>query len=120
MAGWITAFKIIPWAHVIAAAPAVVRGARKLWTAVRDKDPASPTEGEAQGPADRLQGLEAQVAALSKEVATASELIHTLAEQNARLVEVVGILRLRTRALLVTSAVQFVLLLGLGAWALLR
>lgn len=120
MAGWITAFKIIPWAHVIAAAPAVVRGARKLWTAVRDKDPAAPVEGGVQSSEGRLQGIEAQVEALSKEVATASELIHSLAEQNARLVEVVGILRIRTRALLVASAAEFALLLGLAAWVLLR
>jgi hypothetical protein len=116
MVGWITAFKIIPWAHVIAAAPAVVRGARRLWTAVRDKDADSPLDGSAQTPEARLQALEARVEALGKELTAASELIHSLAEQNARLVEFVGVLRVRTRVLLAAGAIQLVLLAGIGAW----
>jgi hypothetical protein len=116
MAGWITAFKIIPWAHVIAAAPAVVRGARRLWTAVREKDAYSPVKGEVQTPEARLQGLEARVEALAKELTAATELINSLAEQNARLVEFIGVLRIRTRVLLVSGAIQLALLAGLGAW----
>jgi hypothetical protein len=120
MAGWITAFKIIPWAHVIAAAPVVVRGARRLWTAVRDKDTDLPLDGSAQTPEARLQALEARVEALGKELAAASELIHSLAEQNARLVEFVGVLRTRTRVLLAAGAIQLVLLAGIGAWIVFR
>ena len=38
MAGWITAFKVIPWAELIVAAPAVVKGAQKLWATVRKQE----------------------------------------------------------------------------------
>ena len=120
MAGWITAFKIIPWAHVIAAAPAVVRGARRLWTAVREKDTDLPPASTAQTPEARLEGLETQVEALRKELTAASELINALAEQNARLVEFVGMLRARTRVLLVAGVIELALLAGLGAWILLH
>ena len=120
MPGWTTAFKIIPWAHVIAAAPSVVRSARRLWTAVREKDVDSPAGVPAQTPEARLQDLEAQVEGLRKELTAASELIHSLAEQNARLVEFVGVLRIRTRVLLAAGALQLALLLGLGAWIVFR
>ena len=116
MAGWITAFKIIPWGHVIAAAPSVVRGARRLWTAVREKDVGSPAERRVQTPEAQLQDLEAQVAVLRKELTAASELINSLAEQNARLVEFVGVLRIRTRVLLLAAMIQLALLAGLGGW----
>ena len=41
MAGWLTAFKVIPWGDVIAAAPTVARGAKKLWDSIREQ-PAAP------------------------------------------------------------------------------
>ena len=120
MPGWITAFKIIPWAHVIAAAPSVVRSARRLWTAVREKDVDSQLEGPAQTPEGRLRHLETQVEALRKELAAASELIHSLAEQNAKLVVFVGVLRIRTRVLLAAAVLQLALFAGLGAWIVFR
>jgi hypothetical protein len=100
MAGWFAAFKVIPWAELIVAAPAVVKGAQKLWAAVR-KQEAPALSG--QDPASRQRALEAQVAELRKELTAASELIANLAEQNGRLVEAVAILRVRTRALLAIS-----------------
>ncbi|OGA43555.1 MAG: hypothetical protein A3G24_03825 [Betaproteobacteria bacterium RIFCSPLOWO2_12_FULL_62_13] len=113
-----TAFKFIPWADVIAAAPTVARGAKKLWTAVKDSGSDALAEGGTESGEGRLQALEAQVAELRKEIAASSELINSLAGQNARLVEAVGILRVRTRALLAASVIGFVLLTGLGAWIL--
>ncbi|MCZ7654862.1 MAG: hypothetical protein M5R42_12135 [Rhodocyclaceae bacterium] len=41
--GWLTVFKAIPWSDVVAAAPTVVKGARKLVDAVRKRG----GEGEA-------------------------------------------------------------------------
>ena len=120
MPGWITAFKIIPWTHVIAAAPSVVRSARRLWTAVREKEVDSQAEGPAQTPEARWRDLETQVEALRKELAAASELIRSLAEQNARLVEFVGVLRIRTRVLLAAAVLQLALFAGLGAWIAFR
>ena len=114
MAGWLTAFKVIPWADVIAAAPTVVRGAKKLWDSAKDRAPEA-TEAAAPGsPEARLQTLEAQLGDLRQELAASSELIRSLAEQNVRLVEAVGILRVRTRTLLVATIIALVLLVALG------
>jgi len=96
MPGWIAAFKVIPWAELIVAAPAVVKGAQKLWAAVR-KQEAPQLSG--QDPVARQQALEAQVGELRRELTAASELVTHLAEQNDRLVAAVDILRIRTRVL---------------------
>lgn len=119
MAGWLTAFKFIPWADVIAAAPTVVRGAKKLWDSAKSQPPEGVEAAAVASPEARLQALEAQSADLRKELAASSELINSLAEQNARLVEAVGILRVRTRALLVATVIAIALLVALGAAMLL-
>lgn len=117
MAGWITAFKVIPWAELISAAPAVVKGARQLWASVRKQD-APQIAG--QGPEAGQHALEAQVEELRKELTAASELVTSLAEQNSRLVEAVAILRVRTRVLLVASAVMAAALVGLAIFVALK
>ena len=115
MAGWITAFKAIPWGDLIAAAPVVARGTRKLWEAVRHQQAARPASGD---PESRLESLEAQVEELRSELTAASGLVSTLAEQNGRLVEAVTILQVRMRALLIVSAVLVVAIIGLVIAAL--
>jgi hypothetical protein len=117
MAGWITAFKVIPWADLIAAAPTVVKGAQKLWAAVRKQD-APPVAG--QSPEAGQRALEAQVEELRKELAAASELVTRLAEQNGRLVEAVDVLRVRTRLLLVVCVVMAAAVAGLAILTVLR
>ena len=111
MAGWITAFRAVPWAELLAAAPVVAKGARKLWASVKKQDAPPPVTSS---PEDRVQALEAQVDELRGELTATSELIATLAEQNARLVEAVAVLRARTRTLLVACAVMAAVLIGLG------
>ena len=95
MAGWISVFRVVPWMDLIAAAPAIARGARKLWTGVRTQ----PQAEAPQGLGERVERLEAEVAELKKDLAASSELIKALAEQNERLVEAVGVLRARQRLL---------------------
>ena len=114
MAAWFAAFKVIPWADVIAAAPTVARGAKKLWDTVRDQPSGARAGSAPDSPEGRLHELESQLADLRKEVAASTELINSLAEHNARLVEAIGILRIRTRALLVAMVVAFALLVVLG------
>ena len=114
MAAWFAAFKVIPWADVIAAAPTVARGAKKLWDTVRDQPSAARAGATSDSPEGRLHQLESQLADLRKEVAASTELINSLAEHNARLVEAIGILRIRTRALLVATIVAFALLVVMG------
>lgn len=120
--GWLTAFKAIPWGDVIAAAPTVAQGAKKLWGAVGRGDAGSAAapgslSADAEG---RLRTLEAQIAGLQRENAASSELIKSLAEQNSRLVDAVEILRVRTRALLALCLALAVLLAGLALWLLWR
>ena len=104
--GWLTALKVIPWGDVVQNAPGVLRGAKKLWSAVR------------QGP--EPHGLQQEVAQLKDQAENAARLISSLAEQNARLVEAVDILRLRTRVLLITSGVLVAAMIALAALLLLR
>jgi len=116
MAGWITAFKVIPWGELITAAPTVVKGAQKLWAAVRKQD-APRVAGQA--PEAGQRALEAQVEELRKELTAASELVTRLAEQNGRLIEAVDVLRVRTRVLLIVSLVLIAAVAGLAIVAAL-
>ncbi|MNC84995.1 hypothetical protein D3C83_05660 [compost metagenome] len=92
---------------LIAAAPSIVDGARKLWDAVR-KQEAPRVRG--QGQVADQRALEEQVAELRRELTAASELVTRLAEQNTRLVEAVEVLRVRIRLLLFAAAVTLVAL----------
>jgi hypothetical protein len=103
---WITALKVIPWGDVVQNAPAVLRGAKKLWSTVRQ--------------APEPHALEQEVAQLKEQAESAARLISSLAEQNARLVEAVDLLRMRTRVLLVVCSVLVVAMLTLAAFVVLR
>jgi len=105
---WITAFKAIPWGQVVENAPTVLRGAKKLW-------------GMAQPQvAGQHSRVEQDVAELKQEILKAAQLIESLAEQNARLVEAVEILRVRTRLLLVGGGVLLAAVIGLAVFVLTR
>src|SRR5262249_4686820 len=110
MPGWITVFRAVPWMQLIAAAPAIARGARKLWTGIRE-----PQEDAPHGRGERGERLEAEVGEIKKELAAASEVIKAMAEQNERLVEAVGILRARQR--LLTWGCAILLVLGVAVAA---
>lgn len=114
MAGWLTAFKVIPWGDVIAAAPTVARGAKKLWETIREQPAATASGPAPDSPEGRVRALESQLADMRRELAASMELINSLAQQNERLVEAVGILRVRTRALLFATVIAFVLLVAVG------
>lgn len=117
MAGWITAFKVIPWAELIAAAPTVVKGAQKVWAAVAKQD---APRAIGPGPEEKQRALEAQIEELRKELTAASELVTRLAEQNSRLIEAVDVLRVRTRLLLVVSLIMAMAVIGLAILVLAR
>lgn len=105
--GWLGAVKAVPWGDVIAAAPTVVQGANALWDRVagkrrrEDAPPPVPPEG---GVDARTAALEHAVVELQKEAQAASQLIRSLAGQNAQLVREIGALRLRIRVLAVAGA----------------
>src|SRR5688572_3222598 len=108
--GLFSAIKLVPWGEVIAASPALVAGAKKLWRAAKDQQPDAPAGAAAQGIDSRVYALEAKVAELTRENADSAEIIKSLAEQNAQLVAAVENLRVRSRLLLVAGAVMAILL----------
>ena len=106
---WIVAFKVIPWADVIAAAPTVAKSARELWRTLKKPKTdagASVSDADAGQTAARLP-LEEQVRTLRFELAetraqlvSTSEVLQTLAEQDEKLIAAIEVLRVRTRILL--------------------
>ena len=106
---WLTALKVIPWGDVIEHAPTVLKAARKLM----DRQPAPPSGpsgtsatstpvsavpslGELKNALIAAQGEIDRQAQAQREL---TETLAELAEQNARLVSAVEVLRLRTRVL---------------------
>jgi len=120
--GWITLLKTVPWMDVIASAPAVAEGAKKLWRSVAKKPPEGATpassalvpkiETLAQA---RLMALETTVAELHTQMLASSELIKALANQNTALVKRVEAHRVRLLWLSGVVAVTLLLaVLGLN------
>ncbi|MEC5399421.1 hypothetical protein [Uliginosibacterium sp. H1] len=112
---WIAAAKLVPWSDVISSAPQLAKGARKLWERVGKRESAPPPAADAPA-ADPLAVLRDRVAQLEAEAATSSELIRSLAEQNAKLVQVLHGLRRWVKLLGAVSA----LLVITVAWLLWR
>lgn len=95
---WFSVLQAVPWGQVIDNAPKVVEGAKKFWSAVARNPPAE--EGEVvdlppeldEGAAvrslkKRLVVLEKSNADLHQQMLASSELIKTLADQNAQLIK---------------------------------
>ncbi len=111
---WMVALKVIPWGDVIEHAPKVLNAARKLMD--RDKavpvgsgpTPAALDQGDAPPSLGELKNrlIEARML-IEQQAATQEQMALTLAElaeQNARLVGAVDLLRQRTRVLMVAIA----------------
>lgn len=96
---WFTVLQAVPWGQVIENAPKVVDGAKRLWSAVATKS--TPQEFEVadvepiysddeqalKAIRSRLTALEKSTADLHKQMLASSELIKTLADQNAHLIQ---------------------------------
>jgi hypothetical protein len=121
---WLMALKVIPWGDVIEHAPSVLKAARKLM----DRQPpgqadtpatttpvsAVPTLGELKNALIAAQGQIDRQAQNQREL---TETLAELAEQNARLVSAVEMLRLRTRVLVWAGAAVLLWLAVLTWWA---
>lgn len=125
--GWLAVLQSVPWSEVIANAPKVAEGAKKLWKAVGRKaaPPAAAEAGQQPAAATpeaqtlaalaaRAASLEAAVAELHAQMLASSELIKELAEQNAQLIQRIEANRVRLRWLGISMVV-----LGLVAVAAL-
>ena len=122
MAGWLGLLKVVPWGEVMTNAPKIAEGAKSLWSAVAKKvRPGDETMAESTADASdaplsaRLAALEDSQRELRAQLATTSDLIRSLAEQNAQLVVRLDALRSRLRWLTLGAAV----LLVAGAMTLL-
>ena len=120
--GWLSVLKMVPWGDVIENAPKVADGAKKLWKTVGKTppvtEPAAAETQAAQSPEahsiaalqTQLTATEAAVADLHAQMLASTELLQTLAGQNAQLVQRVE--AQRRRLLWLSGAV---LLLGVIA-----
>jgi hypothetical protein len=99
MSWWL---KAVPWSMILANAPAVVEGARKLLDKRRSPGPPAADGGEA--------GVAERVAALESRERRMLELIESLASSNQQLIEAIDVLRRRAR---VAFGVSTVLAIGM-------
>jgi hypothetical protein len=95
---WHLALKAIPWATILANAPALAQSARTLLSETRARG------GAAEAPAS-LEALAARVAVLEQRDREAAELAARLAAQNAALMDATKVLEARVRWLLVLAGV---------------
>lgn len=123
---WMTALKIIPWGQVLESAPHLVKAARQLFSETKkDADrfdesaagsPAAAASGQATLVDRRIRLLEARIAELRSEQESSTELIKSLAEQNALVVEAIEVFRLRVRLLVGACLLLLGVLAGVIAW----
>jgi len=112
---WLVVLQSVPWGEVMKNAPKVAEGAKKLWGSVSKKGGIAEAPPQSTSPLSiealqtRLEELEADVVDLHQQMLASSELIKTLAEQNAQLVERVEANRRRVIALAVVLCVFSVL-----------
>ena len=110
---WLTVLRNVPWTDVISNAPKVAEGAKKLWKTVVKKPPSPALSGSVALEA-RVITLEAAVSELHGQMLASSELIKTLAEQNAQLIRRIETLRVRVLWVgATTAAVALAALFGL-------
>ncbi|MGE0114515.1 MAG: hypothetical protein AB7T07_06490 [Steroidobacteraceae bacterium] len=123
---WLAILKSVPWTDVINNAPKVAEGAKKLWNSVSRKSPVEPQVASgivmsdaAEAPSitvlqSRLAVTEAAIADLHNQMLASSELIKSLAEQNAQLIKRIEDNRVRVKWLTVAVViVSIVAMMGL-------
>jgi len=120
--GWMTALKIIPWGDVLESAPHIVKAAKHLFSTTKadadsfSKAPNSPAGDGLANLDKRTRLLEARIVELSNEQESSTELIKSLAEQNALIVEAIEVFRVRVKILLIGCISLVGVLAGLVFW----
>ena len=104
--------KSVPWATILANAPGIVDGAKRLASAMRNK-PAGSDEVTGPVPTDdpaaRLLKVEQQQRA-------AADLLRSLADQNAQMAEALVVLRQRAKLHLRIAVVALLVAVGTLLW----
>ncbi|MCC7081547.1 MAG: hypothetical protein IT530_12810 [Burkholderiales bacterium] len=122
---WLFALKVVPWADVVQAAPAIVKGARKLFDTARASRPIAGREESYRGQGDddvhaRLRQIEIALQKRDAEQDAGAELIRSLAEQHARVVAAIELMRARMRVLFGISIGLTVVLIAITVWLVTR
>jgi hypothetical protein len=118
--------KAVPWSAIIANAPLVVDGAKKLASLVRSKPvPAMeagplPAGTSAGGVHFELTALQARVRQLEEEQRQSSELLRSMAENNAQMVQALDYMRARVKTNGRIAALALAGLALLAGWLLFR
>ena len=108
--------KHVPWSTVLANAPGLLEGAKKLAGAMRNQPAASDA---ANGP-DQAADATARLSALERQQAATAELLRSLADQNAQMAEALTVLRQRASLHLRITVVALVAALAALAWNFMR
>jgi hypothetical protein len=113
---WLVVLQAVPWTDVLKNTPRVAEGAKKLWNRVSKKSAEPSTTLGLLEPMDasdalsvaqlqaRVAHIEAATVELHSQMLASSELINTLAEQNAQLVARIEAGRVRLRWLTLVTA----------------
>ena len=122
---WSTLIKVIPWTELVTAAPKIVEQARKIAAAARrsraEAEPAPDPQAAVQpAPVDtletRVSRVETQLVAMAEEEISSTELLKSLADQNAQIVLALQGMNTRVRRLTIAVVVLAALSSGLGLW----
>ena len=107
--------KNVPWATILANAPGVVDGAKKLAAAMRNKPAVAdlPEAPPSSDPGARLLAIEEQQRATA-------QLLRSLAEQNAQMANALEALRQRARLHLRVALFALIAACAALLWQLLR
>jgi hypothetical protein len=104
--------KNVPWATILANAPGIVDGAKRLAASMRNK-PAGPDEVAAPTPADNPA---ARLLRVEQQQSAAAELLRSLADQNAQMAEALVALRQRAKLHLRIAVVALLVAIGTLLW----
>jgi len=124
---WIVALKAVPWSDLVQAAPGIVKSARKLFAGARES--AARTAGAAHAGAQpgaeasveaRLEHIETTLAMLGEDQRSSAELIRSLADQNAQVVQAMAVLQARARIMLGVSIALLIAFVTLAIWVVTR
>ena len=108
--------KNVPWATILANAPGIVDGAKKLAAAMRTK----PAAADAAAPGVEPDDAEARLLSIEQQQRTAAELLRAMADQNAQMAEAVAALQQRARIHLRIAVVALIAALAALLWNFLR
>ena len=116
--------KAVPWSTIIANAPLIVDGARKLVALVRNTSAAGRRDEQVAAvsgdPDTQMAALHARIAQLENEQRQSAELLSALADSNEQMAQALEYLRKRVTFNGRLAATALLGLIVLGAWVLLR